>query len=140
MKALVSVALGVFAAAVNAQPLPPLRDAVVLNIGINCQWQQRCMSDQHHAMKRALKYVRKYQPPMWRIQQCNRNASRSPQRVDWAGYDHCIRNASLQYTPPPARKAPSSHRRRKHKPRAENVFPAALTVHVVRSAGERRAR
>lgn len=119
MKAMVSVAVGAFAAAANAQPLPPLYDAVALNIGINCQWQPRCMNDQHRAMQRALKFVQKYQPPMWRIQQCNRNASRSPQRVDWAGYDHCIRNASLQYTPPPARKAsaPTHHARKKRKRR-----------------------
>jgi hypothetical protein len=117
MRVMVLVALTAVAAAADAQPLPPLRDAVALNIGINCQWQQRCMSDQHQAMKRALKYVRKYQPPMWRIQQCNRNASRSPQRVDWAGYDHCIRNASLQYVPPPQRKPPPHHARRKRKRR-----------------------
>lgn len=118
MRVMVFVALSAVAAAADAQPPPPpLRDAVALNIGINCQWQQHCMSDQHHAMKRALKFVRKYQPPTWRIQQCNRNASRSPQRVDWAGYDHCIRNASLQYVPPPQRKAHSSHARRKGKRR-----------------------
>ena len=32
----------------------PLADPVALNIGISCQWQQRCIKDQTQAMKRAL--------------------------------------------------------------------------------------
>jgi hypothetical protein len=84
-----------------AHARPPLGDPVTLNIGINCQWQQRCIKSQSKAMKRALKYVKKEQPPLWRVQLCNRNAGRQRMRVDWVGFDNCIRNAVLR--PVPAR-------------------------------------
>jgi len=74
----------------------PLHDSVSLNIGLNCQWQTRCIADQNRAMKRALSYVRKAQPAAWRIHQCNRNAARKRYRVDWIGFDNCIRNTSLR--------------------------------------------
>jgi hypothetical protein len=81
----------------SAKPRPaPLYDPVGLNIGLLCKWQWQCMQAQNKAMARALKYVRKKNPPAWRIQACNRNASRKRQRVDWVGYDHCIRNTDLQ--------------------------------------------
>ncbi len=79
----------------------PLADPVVLNIGLSCQWQQRCMSQQKKAMKRALKYLRKTQLPSWRIEMCNRNASKSRSRVDWVGFHNCVRNAALRPAPPP---------------------------------------
>ncbi|HET9812245.1 MAG TPA: hypothetical protein VFP57_01120 [Sphingomicrobium sp.] len=88
------------AAMAAAQARPPLRDPVALNIGVACQWQQKCMSKQKRAMKRALKYVRKSDPPVWRIQACNRNASRGRFRVDWIGFNNCIRNASIRPAPP----------------------------------------
>ena len=93
--------LVVFGAAAGAAQSAPLHDPVSLNIGLNCQWQQRCMAEQKRAMKRALKYVKKTQPPAWRVQLCNRNASRKRHRVDWVGFDNCIRNAALR--PPPSR-------------------------------------
>ena len=74
----------------------PLHDSVSLNIGLNCQWQPRCIHQQRSAMKRALTYVRKAQPAAWRIHQCNRNAARRRYRVDWVGFDNCIRNTSLR--------------------------------------------
>lgn len=90
------------AAALAAIPLsasvartPVLHDPVTLNIGVNCQWQPRCMALQREAMKRALGFVSKTRPPKWRIQLCNRNAGRGGNRVDWIGFDHCIRNAAL---------------------------------------------
>jgi len=89
----------VIACAAPAAAAAPLRDPVVLNIGLNCQWQQRCIAQQHHAMKRALSYVSKKQPAAWRVQQCNRNAARKRNRVDWVGFDNCIRNATLKQTP-----------------------------------------
>jgi hypothetical protein len=82
-------------AASKARPAP-LYDPVGLNIGLICQWQWQCMQQQNKAMTRALKYVRAKNPPAWRIQACNRNASRKRQRVDWVGYDHCIRNQKLR--------------------------------------------
>jgi hypothetical protein len=85
----------------EARAAPPLRDPISLNIGFVCQWQQRCIAVQKSAMKRALKYVRKEQPPAWRIQTCNRNAARSRFRVDWVGFDNCVRNAAVRPLPPP---------------------------------------
>lgn len=96
-----AIALFSAGAGAGAQARPPLRDPVILNIGLSCQWQQRCIAQQQKAMKRALKYVKKKQPAAWRIQQCNRNASRKRYRIDWVGFDNCIRNASLRWTPPP---------------------------------------
>ena len=75
--------------------LPPLRDPVFLNIGFVCRWENRCIERQRKAMDRALAYVKKTRPAAWKIQQCNRNASRSRGRVDWIGYNHCIRNPKL---------------------------------------------
>lgn len=78
----------------------PLRDPVALNIGLNCQWQQRCMAGQQRAMKRALGFVRQQRPAAWRIHLCNRNAARGRNRADWVGFDNCIRNAALRPPPP----------------------------------------
>jgi len=54
------------------------------------------MDRQDDAMKRSLKYVRTKHPPTWRVQLCNRNAGRKGQRVDWIGFEHCIRNEALR--------------------------------------------
>jgi hypothetical protein len=75
---------------------PPLYNPVLLNIGMVCRWEARCINRQEDAMKRALKYVRKKDPPNWRIQLCNRNARRGSQRVDWVGFESCIRNQALK--------------------------------------------
>jgi len=91
------------AAAAERRPL--LHDPVALNIGINCQWQSTCMSRQRAAMKKALAYVEKARPPQWRVQLCNRNASRSGTRIDWVGFHHCVRNETLR----PARARPTRH-------------------------------
>ena len=90
--------LGLTASA-QAKP-PPLRNPALLNIGFVCRWQDRCIDKQQRAMNRALKYVSKRRPPAWRVQQCNRNAGRNGTRVDWVGFDNCIRNADLD---PPRR-------------------------------------
>jgi len=79
----------------------PLYDAVALNIGVNCQWQKRCIGSQRRAMNDARKYIAKYNPPLWRIHLCNRNAARTRDRVDWVGFNNCIRNDALQPPPPP---------------------------------------
>lgn len=84
-----------WAAVANARPPAPLYDPVALNIGLSCQWQYRCIADQTNAMRRALKYVRSKQPPSWQIQTCNRNASRRHFRMDWIGFENCIRNAAV---------------------------------------------
>jgi hypothetical protein len=101
MKRILVAALLSFSAAAAAPAAAPLYDPVKLNIGLSCQWQQRCISQQSKSQKRGLKYVRKYKPPTWRIHLCNRNAARRRGRVDWTGFDRCIRNTALQPPPPP---------------------------------------
>lgn len=88
-------------------------DPVVLNIGLVCQWQMQCMNRQNQAMEKSLKYVAKYKPPRWRIEQCNRNASRGGQRKDWIGFDKCVRNAKLRFVPPPAPPPPLNRKKRR---------------------------
>jgi hypothetical protein len=107
MKALLAAAaaaLTTVPATAPARARPMLHDPVALNIGVNCQWQARCMARQNSAMKRALSYVASHRPPQWRVQLCNRNASRSGHRVDWIGFDNCIRNASLAVPKRPRRR------------------------------------
>ncbi|MCL6729969.1 hypothetical protein [Sphingomonas hankyongi] len=66
------------------------------------------MAQQQKAMNKALKYVRKHDLPAWRIHMCNRNAARTRYRVDWVGFENCIRNTALRDPPPRAvRKAPA---------------------------------
>jgi hypothetical protein len=91
-----SAALTMLPSSAGMARRPMLYDPVALNIGVNCQWQARCMERQRTAMKRALAYVANRKPAQWRMQLCNRNASRGGGRVDWVGFDHCIRNASLK--------------------------------------------
>ncbi len=79
---------------------PPLGDPIVLNIGLNCQWQPRCMKAQSKAMKHALKFIRKNPQPVWKVELCNHNAGRGGARVDWVGFDHCLGNPSLAPLPP----------------------------------------
>lgn len=74
----------------------PLHNPVVLNIGFVCKWDLRCMNRQDQAMRRALGFVRKSRPPAWKVQLCNRNASRKRTRVDWIGFNNCIRNKKLR--------------------------------------------
>jgi hypothetical protein len=87
---------GMLALCSAAASRPMLYDPIALNIGVNCQWQPRCMAAQRTAMKRALAYVSSRNPPRWRVQVCNRNAGRGGYRVDWVGFDHCIRNPNLK--------------------------------------------
>ena len=97
-----AAAVAIVAVSRGAKARPLLHDPVELNIGVNCQWQARCMASQRSAMKRSLAFVSKQRPPQWRVQLCNRNAARGGYRVDWVGFNHCIRNASL---PKPTRKS-----------------------------------
>ena len=90
-----------------AAPRPAVRDPVSYNIGASCRWQKRCIAQQREAMKAALNYVGTQRPPFWRIELCNRNARRVGHRVDWIGFNNCIRNPALR---PPA--VPKKKRRR----------------------------
>ena len=42
------------------------------------------------------KLCRHSTPAHWRVELCNRNAGKGGYRVDWVGFDHCIRNAALR--------------------------------------------
>lgn len=92
-------ALALVAATTPAHALAPLYDPVVLNIGVNCRWQQSCERRQRHAMKDARKFMATKRPPLWRIQLCNKNARRGPARIDWIGFNSCIRNPTLAPLP-----------------------------------------
>jgi hypothetical protein len=105
--ALLAFGLAMLATPASAGP-PPLRNPAMLNIGFICHWQLRCMERQEKAMRQALSFVDKRRPPSWKVQLCNRNASRTRTRgdwrrgrVDWIGFNNCIRNKRLD--PPRAR-------------------------------------
>ena len=92
---------------------PLIRNPVLLNIGFVCRWQSDCIRNQATAMKHSLKYVEKYDPPTWKIQQCNRNASRNGTRVDWVGFGNCVRNPTLRFEPRIISKPVSAARRKR---------------------------
>ena len=94
--------LALMGAGPQAPAMAPLYDPVVLNIGINCQWQKGCEQRQRNAMMHAAQFIAATHPPLWRIHLCNRNARRGQARVDWVGFNGCIRNSSL--APPPIRR------------------------------------
>ena len=93
-----------WSAGAEARSKPPLRNPALLNIGFVCRWQPHCIRTQQREMERALKYVKKYSLPAWKIQLCNRNSSRNGTRKDWVGFNNCIRNPALRPPPVPARK------------------------------------
>ena len=76
-------------------PVPPLKDPALLNIGFVCRWERSCITKQRAAMWTSLRYVESKKPPAWKIQLCNRNASRNGTRKDWVGFNRCIRNPVL---------------------------------------------
>lgn len=96
--------VALFAAASEARATAPLYDPVTLNIGINCQWQQSCHRKQLNAMKSANSFIAAKHPPLWKIHLCNRNARRSTSRIDWVGFNRCIRNADLLSQQPSRRR------------------------------------
>lgn len=96
--------LSLLAAQNRAYAMAPLYDPVTLNIGINCGWEQGCQRRQMHAMKSAREFIARTNPPLWRIHLCNRNAARSASRIDWVGFNSCIRNPKLRPPPPPRRR------------------------------------
>jgi hypothetical protein len=91
--------LSLFFVAADARATAPIYDPMTLNIGINCHWQQSCQRKQANAMNDARKFIDVYQIPLWRIHLCNKNARRGPARLDWIGFNACIRNPQLAPTP-----------------------------------------
>ncbi|MGE5564438.1 MAG: hypothetical protein ACM3ZV_14195 [Bacillota bacterium] len=78
-----------------ARSAAPIYDPVALNVGVSCRWERSCQQRQLKAMARARDYVARAHPPLWRIHLCNRNARRGTARVDWIGFNGCIRNQKL---------------------------------------------
>ncbi len=91
-------AFALLASPVEGHALAPLYDPVVLNVGINCQWQRTCERRQLNAMNDSRRFIARAHPPLWRIHLCNRNAARSATRIDWVGFNSCIRNPGLRAT------------------------------------------
>ncbi len=89
------------AASVGAQsrwePVPPLKDPALLNIGFVCRWQSACITKQRRAMRSSLNYVKIRKPGAWKVQLCNRNTSRNGTRKDWIGFNRCIRNPAIRF-------------------------------------------
>jgi hypothetical protein len=88
-------ACALIAVAPEARGTAPIYDPISLNIGINCQWQQHCQRRQTKAMNDARKFIVGYDVPLWRIHLCNKNARRAQARLDWVGFNSCIRNPQL---------------------------------------------
>jgi hypothetical protein len=101
---LAAAALAAIPLSATAERRAVVHDPVVLNIGVTCQWQPRCIAQQRRAMTGALSFVTGSRPSHWRVQLCNRNAGRGGNRVDWVGFDHCIRNADLRQPATPTKK------------------------------------
>jgi hypothetical protein len=91
MQSVLFLAMLAWSGSSTANPALLMKPAV-LNIGRTCRWDNRCMGRQERAMNKALSYVRNRRPPAWKVQRCNRNASRGNARVDWIGFNNCIRN------------------------------------------------
>lgn len=98
MRRVLGIAVGALLAS-HAAPIsartPPLRDPVFMRIGIMCRWDSGCVTRQRNAMIAALSFVERKSPPPARIHACNRNASRKHDRVDWVGFNNCIRNKKM---------------------------------------------
>jgi hypothetical protein len=74
----------------------PLDSPARLNIGLMCQWNSGCMRRQERAMERGLRYVRKSRPSDSNLRLCDRNSARGGGRVDWIGFNNCIRNSAIR--------------------------------------------
>jgi hypothetical protein len=96
-------AIALIAWAGEGHAVAPLYDPVILNVGINCQWQRSCERHQLKAMSSAHDFIARSHPPLWRIRLCNRNARRSISRIDWIGFDNCLRNGRLARPAPQRR-------------------------------------
>ena len=75
--------------------IAPVHNPILVKIGLICRWDNGCIGDQLQAMSAALDYVERKSPPTTRIHACNRNASRGRNRVDWIGFNNCIRNKRI---------------------------------------------
>ena len=104
MRLLGSLCIVVIASTASVASSRTPADPVSKNIRSNCNAQKRCIAQQRAAMRRALNYLAAVRPPEWKLQLCNKNASRGGVRVDWIGFENCIRNPGLRPPAPPKRK------------------------------------
>lgn len=65
---------------------------VLRNIASLCRGQPACVARQQYAMRQAMTFMVQKKPAVRKVELCNRNAARSRQRVDWIGFNNCIRN------------------------------------------------
>lgn len=93
---LLTAAFGSLFVGPDARALARKAHPVVQNIGSLCRWQKQCMAIQHRSMQSALSFVSSTRLPMWRVHLCNRNAARASNKIDWVGFDACIRNKKLK--------------------------------------------
>ena len=75
---------------------PSVVHPVYRNIASICGGQKSCIDRQWRGMQRAFAYMRNKGVPVWKIDVCNRNATRKSRRIDWIGFDNCIRNTKLR--------------------------------------------
>ena len=75
---------------------PGVVHPVVRNISTLCKGDKACIQRQWKGMQSAFAYMRAKRPPIWKIEQCNRNASRQRNRVDWLGFNNCVRNPKVK--------------------------------------------
>ena len=87
--------LGLAAAGAEAQRAPPIHP-VVRNINLLCKSQSGCVQRQWRSMQAAFAFMRAKRPPVWKIEQCNRNAAKQRSRIDWIGFNNCIRNPKVK--------------------------------------------
>ena len=79
-----------------AQRRPPPVHPVVRNINSLCKSQDSCVQRQWRGMQAAFAYMRAKRLPVWKIEQCNRNAAKQRSRIDWVGFNNCIRNPKVK--------------------------------------------
>ncbi len=87
--------LGLAAAGAEAQRAPPIHP-VVRNINLLCKSQSSCVQRQWRSMQAAFAFMRARQLPVWKIELCNRNAAKQRSRIDWIGFNNCIRNPKVK--------------------------------------------
>lgn len=94
---LLTAAFGTWIVSTDASARTRQAHPVIQNIGGLCGWRKQCMALQQRSMQSALSFVASSRRlPMWRVHLCNRNASRASNKIDWVGFDACIRNKKLK--------------------------------------------
>ena len=88
--------LGWAAAGAVAAPGVAAIHPVVRNINLLCKSQSSCTQRQWRAMQSAFAFMREKRIPVWKIEQCNRNAAKQRSRIDWIGFNNCIRNSKVK--------------------------------------------